>query len=254
MSIPQGQNPYPGYPPQAGPPQSGDPSRPMYPSGAGSPYPSAAAPTSFPGGGMGRRASSRTLPIIVGVGVAVGVFGGLMIIRGTGNSSADPGTEPPVLQGSNGNAEDNGKPEGKPDEPQVPTQPDEGTAVAAVEVDAAPPPVTPPKPEKRTVTLRFQVSPEDADIEVDGKPVKDGALALELAADERKNVEVVVKAEGYEPWTKKVAVSTSGDEQAVEVELAKKRTTPVRRPPRPPRDDDRRRDRDRRQGGGIIDL
>jgi hypothetical protein len=199
---------------------------------------------------MGRRASSRTLPIIVGVGVAVGVFGGLMIIRGTGSSSAATGGEPQVLKGSSGNAE------GKPDEPPVLGPPDARRAdvVATVEVDAAPAPVTPPRPEKRTVTLRFEVSPEDADIEVDGKPVKNGALALELAADERKAVEVVVEAEGYEPWTKKLAVSTTGDEQAVSVELEKiKRTTPVRRPPRPPRDDGRKRDRDRRPGG-IIDL
>ena len=229
----------------------------MYPTGAGSPYPSAAAPTSFPGGGMGRRASSRTLPIIVGVGVAVGVFGGLMIIRGTGSSSADTGSEPPVLEGSSGNAENNDKPNDKPDEPPVLTPPDERPAegVAKVEGDAASPPVTPPKPEKRTVTLRFEVSPSDADIEVDGKPVKAGALALELAADERKEVEVVVEAEGYEPWTKKVAVSSTGDEQAVSVELKKiTRTTPVRRPPRPPREEGgRKRDRDRRPGG-IIDL
>jgi hypothetical protein len=238
MSIPQGQNPYPGYPPQAGPPQPGDPSRPMYPSGGGSPYPSAAAPSSYPGGGTGRRASSRTLPIIVGVGVAVGVFGGLMIIRGTGSSSAEAG---------NGN--------GAGGEALVLGPPDAGAAeiVATVQVDAAPAAVTPPGPEKRTVTLRFEVSPRDADIEVDGKAVKNGALALELAADERKEVEVVVEAEGYEPWTKKLAVSTTDDEQAVSVELEKiKRTTPVRRPPRP-RDDGRKRDRDRRPGG-IIDL
>jgi hypothetical protein len=216
---------------------------------------------------MGRRASSRTLPIIVGVGVAVGVFGGLMIIRGTGDSVA--GSDPPVLEGSNGSAEGEGKPEGKtdgkpegktdgkPDEPPVLIPPDERTVEVAanVEVDAAPTPVTPPKPEKRTVTLRFEVSPSDADIEVDGKPVKDGALALELAADERKQVEVVVEAEGYEPWTKKLAVSTTADEQDVSVKLekVKRTTTPVRRPPRPPRDDGRRRDRDRRPGG-IIDL
>jgi hypothetical protein len=180
----------------------------------------------------------------VGVGVAVGVFGGLMIIRGTGSSSAEAGNGPEVL---NGNGEGGDAP--------VLGPPDAGAAevVATVQVDAAPAAVTPPRPEKRTVTLRFEVSPRDADIEVDGKAVKNGALALELAADERKQVEVVVEAEGYEPWTKKLAVSTTDDEQAVSVELEKiKRTTPVRRPPRP-RDDGRKRDRDRRPGG-IIDL
>lgn len=194
---------------------------------------------------MGRRASSRTLPIIVGVGVAVGVFGGLMIIRGTGSSSAEAGNGPEVLEGVNGN--------GEGDDAPVLGPPDAGAVVATAQVDAAPAAVTPPRPEKRTVTLRFEVSPRDADIEVDGKAVKNGALALELAADERKEVEVAVEAEGYEPWTKKLAVSTTDDEQAVSVELEKiKRTTPVRRPPRP-RDDGRKRDRDR-PPGGIIDL
>jgi PEGA domain len=198
---------------------------------------------------MGRRASSRTLPIIVGVGMAVGVFGGLMIIRGTGSPPAIAGTDSEVPEGGDGNDEKTpvllGAPDARP--PEV---------VATVEVDAAPAQVTPPRPEKRTVTLRFEVSPRGADIEVDGKPVKNGALALDLAAGERKQVEVVVEADGYEPWTKKLAISTTDDEQAVSVELEKiKRTTPpVRRPPRQRDDPGRRRDRDRRPGGGIIDL
>ncbi len=198
---------------------------------------------------MGRRASSRPLPIIVGVGVAVGVFGGLMIIRGTGGSDAVAGNDPQVLEPVNGSADQGGEAQGlgQPDPPEV---------VAAVAVDAAPAQVTPPKPEKRTVTLRFEVAPKNATVEVDGKAVKNGALALELDADERKEVEVVVEAEGYEPWTKKLAVSTTDEEQAVAVELEKvQRQTPVRRTPRP-RDDGRRRDRDNRRpgGGGIIDL
>lgn len=253
MSIPQGQNPYPGYPPQGGPPQPGPPSQPMYPSSGGSPYPAAAGPVSYPTG-TGRRASSRTLPIIVGVGVAVGVFGGLMIIRGTGSSNA-AGNDPQVLE-----AVDDTDKEGEGTAPVL-GPPDAGAAevVATATVDAAPAQVTPPKPEKRTVTLRFDVTPKNADIEVDGKPVEDGALTLELDPDQRKQVEIVVEADGYEKWTKKVAVSTTSDEQAVAVELEKvvKTTTPVRRPPpdrRPPRDDNRRRDRDNRRPGGIIDL
>lgn len=254
MSVPQGQNPYPGYPPQGGL-QPGDPARPMYPSSGGSPYPSAAAPNAYPGG-MSRRVSSRTLPIIVGIGVAVGVFGGLMIIRGTGSSSAASG-EPQVLPEAGADDGAGAEPDKRQGgEPPVLAAVDAGApeVVATAEVDAAPVQITPPEPEKRSVTLRFKVSPKDADIEVDGQKVEDGALALELLPDERKSVEIVVEADGYERWTKKLPIATKGDEQAVEIELKKIARTPPRRPPRTRGDgNNRRRDRDRRPGG-IIDL
>lgn len=195
---------------------------------------------------MGRRAPSRTLPVIVGVGVAVGVFGGLMIIRGTGSSSAAGNDDPQVLVGIDD--QDDGE------TPVLLGSPDAGLpeVVAAVAVDAAPVEVTPTEPEKRTVTLRFDVSPRNAAIQVDGKPVKNRKLSFELAADERKQVKVVVEADGYQSWTEKLDVSTGDDEQAVAVALEKVTRPPPRRPPRP-RDDGRRRDRDRRPGG-IIDL
>lgn len=252
MSNPNAQNQYPGYS-QGGPPQPGD-SRGMYPHSAPSPYPAAAGPGGGYPGPMSRRASSRTLPIIAGIGVAVGVFGGLMIIRGTGSSSA--AGNPEVV--------DNGKTggEGIP----VLSPPDAGAqkVVATAEVDAAPSAVTPPEPEVRKVTLRFDVAPKTAKIEVDGKAVKNGELVLELAADEKKDVEIEASAQGYEPWSKTVTVATTGTTQTVEVELekvAKKpvSTTTVKKTPRPPRDEGRKPPRDRGNGrrggsGGLIDL
>jgi hypothetical protein len=218
----------------------------MYPSSSQSPYPSAAGPSAYPPATGGRRAPSRTLPIIVGFGVAVGVFGGLMIIRGTGNSSA-AGTEPEVLEGTTKT--------GDTEEVPVLGPPDAGAAevAATVTIDAAPAQNTPPEPEKRTVTLRFEVTPDDAKIKVDGKTVRDDALPIELAADEKKTVEIVVAADGYEAWTKKVDLSTTDDEQSVSVELEKivKKSAGGRRPR--PRGDDRKRDPQRRPGG-IIDL
>jgi len=252
MSNPNAQNQYPGYP-QGGPPQPGD-SRGMYPNSAPSPYPPAAGPGGGYPGPMSRRASSRTLPIIAGIGVAVGVFGGLMIIRGTGNSSA--AGNPEVV--------DNGGKAGG-DEIPVLGPPDAGAqqVVATAEVDAAPKAVTPPEPEVRKVTLRFDVAPKTAKLEVDGKAVKNGELVLELAADEKKEVEIEASAQGYEPWSKTVAVATTGTAQTVKVELekvAKKpvtTTTTTRKPPRP-RDEGRKPPRDRGNGrrgsGGLIDL
>lgn len=205
---------------------------------------------------MSRRASSRTLPIIAGIGVAVGVFGGLMIIRGTGNSNA----------AGNPEVTENGeKPEG---EAPVLTPPDAAAAavVATAEVDAAPKAVTPPEPETRKLSLRFDVAPKTAKIEVDGKAVKNGELTLELAAGEKKEVEVEATAEGYEPWSKTVAVATTGTTQTVDIELEKVVKKPVttstsgtKKPPRPPRDE-RKPPRDRGSGrrsggsGGLIDL
>jgi hypothetical protein len=255
MSNPNPQNPYPGYP-QGGPPQPGD-SRSMYPNSAPSPYPAAAGPAGGYGGPMSRRASSRTLPIIAGIGVAVGVFGGLMIIRGTGDSSA----------AGNPEVTENGeKPEGG--EAPVLTSPDAAAAavVATAEVDAAPKAVTPPEPETRKLSLRFDVAPKTAKIAVDGKTVKNGELTLELAADEKKEVEIEATAEGYEPWSKTVAVATTGTTQTVDIELEKVVKKPVttsntgtKKPPRPPREE-RKPPRDRGSGrrsggsGGLIDL
>jgi hypothetical protein len=202
---------------------------------------------------MSRRASSRTLPIIAGIGVAVGVFGGLMIIRGTGNAAGNP------------EVVDNG---GKPGVDELPVlgPPDAGAqqVVATAEVDAAPKAVTPPDPEVRKVTLRFDVAPKTAKIEVDGKAVKNGELVLELAADEKKEIEIEASAQGYEPWSKTVAVATTGKAQTVEIELEKVAKKPVassssntRKPPRP-RDEVRKPPRDRGNGrrgsGGLIDL
>lgn len=241
MSNPNPQNPYPGYP-QGGQPQPGDP-RAMYPNSAPSPYPAAAGPAGYPGP-MSRRASSRTLPIIAGIGVAVGVFGGLMIIRGTGSSSA----------AGNPEVTDNGE---KPEVPVL-APPDAGAVVATATVDAAPMVVTPPEPRK--VTLRFDVAPRTAKIEVDGQAVKKNELVLELAADETKEVEIEATAEGYEPWSKTVAVATTGTAQTVEIELEKVAKKPVassRKPPRPREENRKPRDRGngRRGGsGGLIDL
>ncbi len=252
MSNPNAQNPYPGYP-QGGPPQPGD-SRGMYPNSAPSPYPPAAGPSGGYPGPMSRRASSRTLPIIAGIGVAVGVFGGLMIIRGTGSSSA--AGNPEVV--------DNGGQAGGEEIPVL-SPPDAGAqkVMATAEVNAAPKAVTPPEPEIRKVTLRFDVAPKTAKIEVDGKAVRNGELVLALAADEKKEVEIGASAQGYEPWSKTVAVATTGTTQTVEVELekvAKKpvSTTTVKKTPRPPRDEGRKPPRDRGNGrrgsGGLIDL
>jgi hypothetical protein len=236
MSNPNPQNPYPGYP-----------------NSAQSPYPAAAGPGGGYPGATSRRASSRTLPIIAGIGVAVGVFGGLMIIRGTGNSSA--ASNPEVTD----NAE---KPEG--DEVPVLAPPDAGAAVAAATADAATKAATPPEPETRQVTLRFNVAPKTAAITIDGEAVKNGEMALELAPGEKKEVEIEAMAEGYEPWSKTVAVATTGTSQTVEIALEKVAKKPVasnsgsKKPPRPREEKPkppRERNTGRRGGsGGLIDL
>lgn len=227
----------------------------MYPNSAPSPYPAAAGPGGGYPGPMSRRAPSRTLPIIAGIGVAVGVFGGLMIIRGTGKSSA--AGNPEVVDNS-------GKPEGGEIPVLAPLDAGTQQVVATAEVDAAPKAATPPEPEVRKVTLRFNVAPKTAKIEVDGTAVKNGEMVLELAPDEKKEVEIEASAEGYEPWSKTVAVATTGAAQTVKVELEKVAKKPVatsstsKKPPKP-RDEGRKppreRDKGRRGGsGGLIDL
>jgi len=74
-----------GYgPPMGGPPGMGAPMPPGF--GASQPMP---LPTNH--GGAPR---SKALPLVVAAGLAIGVFGGLIIINGTGKATAEEGAQP----------------------------------------------------------------------------------------------------------------------------------------------------------------
>ncbi|WP_428262966.1 hypothetical protein [Haliangium sp.] len=201
--------------------------------------------------GLGRRAPSRSLPIIVGFGVAVGVFGGLMIIRGTGPSNASE--DLPELTGVDDGDQGQGTTAGG-DEPAVAAA-DAGAAEVVAEAasfDAAP-----PEPELRVVTVRFDVKPGDAVVEVDGEEVDGDSYELELQPGEGKTLEVVATADGYRDYSETVTLGVDDKKKTVAIRLDKVKPQPATR--RPPRRGSGRRQGSGRRGSGrnsgaLIDL
>lgn len=244
---PNGHNPYPPGYPQANPSQPmGVPQGPPggYPN---APYPGMGSPPRpGPGAGPGPRkggGSARTLPIVAGVGMAVGVFGGLMIIFGTGNSDAASDDTKPVVATlvSDGGAGATG------DDPQAGVALDGGTAgdmAAAAAADAA--------PASKSVVLAFEVEPADARITVDGEEVEGDSFTLELDPGQKKRVKVEAQSDGYRSWSKTIAVTSDTDEKTVTIELDK---IANRKPVKKKRTGGGGRRTNPRGGpGGLIDL
>jgi hypothetical protein len=196
MSNPNGQNPYPGHGQQ--PPYQGYGGYGQMPPGQPAPYPGAPGPGMLPqpppGGARSPVASglgsSRLIPILAGCGLAVGVFTGLLVVRGIG--SADENDEMMVA------VADAGVPDARPAPP-----------------DAAPP----PKP--RDVTITFEVSPRRATIKVDGTEVSDGTYMAKVIKGDSKTVEIEISASGYKTVTESRDIE--GDDTFT-FELEKKRS------------------------------
>ena len=167
----------------------------------------------MPGAGRG---PSRALPIIVAGGLAVGVFGGLMIVRGTGSSGAatgapkvDAGSIPVVIRGGPSTGHDAGVAPPKP----PPRAPDAAVAVAPMPVDAAP-------PEIARAVITFDVKPTGAAITVDGEPVEGTTYECELGKDGAKKVDIRASARGY--FNKALSHTITGDE-VVRIRLGRRR-------------------------------
>ncbi len=241
---PQGQQPqaHPGQQPQAHPGQppaaQGYPPQPQAHPGqqpqahpgqpAGQPYahPSHAAPVAagHSGARTGRR--STALPITVAAGLAVGVFVGLLIVKGTGKK-APAGDQKPLAGKVVTDAGVAAAPTGPFDAAaaKVVTAPMTLDAaplkvtaapidaapvkVAIIPVDAAtaavvtpPTPPTPPTPASTTVQLTLEVVGPAAAVQrgvklkVNGKTITEPTVSIELK-DGKKRVKVTASAKGY---------------------------------------------------------
>jgi hypothetical protein len=226
MSNPSGHNPGqppggyppPGYgPPGHGPPGHSGPPAPGYGHGPPPQQPYGQSPQhGMPTPGPSRAAEpprrkprSKALPIVVSTGLAVGVFAGLMIIRGTGE-------------------------EGQGDKDTAATLPLADAGVAppdAAPPDAGPPPdaASPPDAGPPTATLTFTIEPPVAELdgfslEVDGQPVEGTSHTVTLPFDARnQRVQIVAKASGY--YSKRLRETIEPDgEKAVEIKLYKRKS------------------------------
>ncbi len=190
-------------------------------------YPSPGGyPSGPPAGPAGRGApAGKALPIVVSVGLAVGVFSGLMIVRPPAPAASAEGLAPPPDAALAREAR-----------PPVDAGVAEQRPVAVAPADAALP---------ATASLRFAVQPAAAEvaITVDGVPVSERAVVLELGEGGERTVAIAARARGYRAWQDQRVVRA---DQLVTIELQ-----PV---PRPPRREREKPPGPRNGSDGLIDL
>jgi len=134
---------------------------------------------------------------MVACGLAMGVFVGLVVVRGTGEAEgAVTATVTPA-----------------PPSKQAEAAP----AVAAAE-PTPPPAEPPPAAADPTALLTFNVSPKNAVVTVDGSEAAEGKAEVSLK-EGKARVRLVAKADGYKSYEKSHLVT--GDE-AIRIDLVKK--------------------------------
>ena len=150
---------------------------------------------------------------MVACGLAMGVFVGLVVVRGTGEAEGSvTATVNPA------SAADDGKPAAdKPAAaPSAPPASDPAPAEPAAS-DAKPPPVEPAAPDTNAV-LSFNVTPPTAVVTIDGSKVADGKAEIKLV-EGKARVRLVARADGYKSYDKSHLVT---DDEAISIDLVKK--------------------------------
>jgi hypothetical protein len=133
---------------------------------------------------------------MVACGLAMGVFVGLVVVRGTGE--AEGAVTATVTTPA---AEDTKKPaDSKPAEPE-PT----------------PPPPAEPAADTSAL-LTFNVTPKSAVVSIDGVVVESGKAEVKLV-EGKARVRLVARADGYRSYDKSHLVT---DDEAISIELVKK--------------------------------
>jgi hypothetical protein len=132
---------------------------------------------------------------MVACGLAMGVFVGLVVVRGTGE--AEGAVTATVTTPA---AEDTKTPADK--KPPEPTPP--------------PPPVE-PAPDTSAL-LTFNVTPRGAVVSIDGVVVESGKAEVKLV-EGKARVRLVARADGYKSYDKSHLVT---DDEAISIELVKK--------------------------------
>jgi len=142
---------------------------------------------------------SRALPLAVMGGIAVAVFGILLVASGGKSKS------PPVATNDTPPATD--KPVATPPTDKPTDKPADKPADTPVVATNAAPDAPKPAEAPKTVTLTINAKPADAKVTVDGKPVTGGKIELPVSDTP---VKVAASAIGYEPDEKQASVAKDG--------------------------------------------
>ena len=182
----------------------------------------------FHGGRSGVRARGRALPIVVASGLAMGVFAGLIVVRGTGEADPAPAADAPAAPTSASAAATG--PAASPAEPTQPATSSPATSSPPADSPATPStpsadaPATPstpstPSPSAKVAVVSFSVKPRRAHIFVNGSELAGTSTDIALAGDSAR-IEVTIKARGHKSHIKTYTVT--GD-QKIEVSLRRDR-------------------------------
>ncbi|HUS63197.1 MAG TPA: PEGA domain-containing protein [Kofleriaceae bacterium] len=160
-------------------------------------------------------ARGRALPIVVASGLAMGVFVGLVVVRGTGEAQGQT-----VAAAAEPAATPSPSPTPTPTPIPTPTPTPTPAANPGTSPEAGKPDDEKKPPSMALVT--FVGAPRGATILVDGQKIEGTAKEIPLDASGKAQIKVQVKASGYKPYAETVDVT--GDKKLA-VDLDK-----VRRP------------------------
>lgn len=166
-------------------------------------------------------ARGRALPIVVASGLAMGVFAGLLVVRGTGGDDGAPPVAPAVAAPESGSSATDSPPPASTATAAASAPAAPGSA-SPVDAGAAAPP-SPAAPAARTsAVLSFSVKPRRAHVLVDGVEIE-GTTAEVPLVDGSATVEVVVRGRGYKTFTRSYTVT---EDQEIQVKLPREREEP----------------------------
>lgn len=198
-------------------------------------YPMSMAPAAGLAGpyraGAGSSARGRALPIVVASGLAMGVFAGLIVVRGTGSEDGAPAVAPGVIAPSNSSSSGSAStpvsaPGSSTAGSAAPSAPVPVAGATATTSDAGVASTTPPSPgapsARSTAVLSFSVKPRRAHILVDGKEIETATAEVALV-NGTATVEIVVRGRGYKTFTRRYTVT---EDQEIQVKLAREREEP----------------------------
>jgi hypothetical protein len=154
---------------------------------------------------------------MVACGLAMGVFVGLVVVRGTGEAE---GSVTATVNPAATSAGDDGTPGAEKPVPAGSEPPAAGDSKPA-EPAATPPPAEPPPPPEASgarAVLTFNVTPPSAVVTVDARKVADGKPEVKLL-EGKARVRLVARADGFKRYDKSHLVT---DDEAISIELVKK--------------------------------
>ncbi|HTE51727.1 MAG TPA: hypothetical protein VK698_12825 [Kofleriaceae bacterium] len=175
----------------------------------------------------GVSARGRALPIVVASGLAMGVFAGLLVVRGTGEATdgtddgpaavapgaASPSASPASAAVAPGSAPGAGdSPNRDPGAPGAPASTTAGASPGSPAQTGS----SADSPAGRDVAvLSFSLHPRRAHVFIDGKEIEGTTAEVHLTGG-TATVEVLVRARGHKPFTRSYTVT---DDQEIEVSL-----------------------------------